>query len=57
MKPEITEVRPFGHTMWEVILRYPNGHLFHRIKSKRDCPDELAAYTTTLQEIEDERER
>lgn len=55
MKPTITEVREFGTTLWEVVLSYPNGRLFHRIKSKRDCPDELSAYTSTLKEIEEEQ--
>ncbi len=55
MKPTVTEVREFGEAMWEIILAWPNGYTFHRIKSKKDHPDELAAYTATLEEIEKEQ--
>ena len=57
MKPTITEVKEFGTTMWEVTLTYPTGRTFTRIKSKRDYPDELAAYTSPLQDIEEEHTR
>lgn len=52
MKPTITEVRAFGPYGWQVVLERP-GHRFFRIKSKKECPDELAAYTAVLKEIEE----
>lgn len=51
MSASITEVREFGDTHWEVIIRQPNGRHYHRIKTKADCPDELAAYTAVLAEL------
>lgn len=54
MKPTITEVKEFGPDHWEVTLQWPNGHYFTRIKSRRDCPDELAVYTAVLKEIEED---
>ena len=54
MKPTITEVKEFGPAHWEVSLSWPNGHHFTRIKSRRDCPDELAVYTSVLNEIEED---
>jgi hypothetical protein len=55
MKPTITEVKEFGPEAWQVECVRPNGWRFFRIKSRKDCPDELAAYTTVLNEIEEEQ--
>jgi hypothetical protein len=55
MKPTIAEVKEFGPDHWEVSLSWPNGHYFMRIKSRRDCPDELAVYMAVLKEIEEEQ--
>ena len=52
---KITEVRAFGMDMWEVIIERPNGHRYHSIKSKRDHPDELSAYTAVLLDLEKEQ--
>jgi hypothetical protein len=54
MKPTITEVREFGPDAWQVECVRPNGWRFFRIKNRKDCPDELAAYTTVLKELEEE---
>lgn len=52
---KITEVKAFGEDMWEVTIEWPNGHLYHSIKSKRDHPDELSAYTAVLLDLEKEQ--
>jgi hypothetical protein len=52
---KIIEVREFGTAMWEVVIEWPNGQRFHRMRSKKDCPDELSAYVTTLKELGEEQ--
>ena len=54
MKPDITEVKPFGEHAWEIVLSLPNGHRNYRIKAKRDYPDELSVYVATQKELKDE---
>ena len=57
MKPTITEVREFGPTAWEVEFTYTGGsYRYTRILLKKDYPDELAAYTAVLKEIEEEEQ-
>ena len=52
---KIIEVREFGTTLWEVVIEWPNGHRYHRMKSKDKHPDELSAYLAVLKEIGEEQ--
>jgi hypothetical protein len=52
---KIIEVREFGTDMWEILIEWPNGHRFHRFKAKKDHPDELSAYLSTLKELGEEQ--